>query len=131
MIDSVMVANRGEIACRVFRTCAAQHIETVAVYSDADEHALHVAMADRSVRIGPARPAESYLDASRIIDAALQESVDAIHPGYGFLSESAQFARDVIDAGIVWIGPPPDAIMQMGDKINARATITAAGVPAV
>ncbi len=127
----LLVANRGEIAVRIMRTCRDLGVETVAVYSDADAEAMHVQAADTAVRIGPAPAGESYLRADVIIDAALQTGSEAIHPGYGFLSERAAFARAVIDAGLVFVGPAPDAIDALGDKSTARRTAQAVGVPVV
>jgi acetyl-CoA/propionyl-CoA carboxylase, biotin carboxylase, biotin carboxyl carrier protein len=127
----VLVANRGEIAIRVFRTLRELGIGTVAVYSDADRAAAHVAYADEAFRIGAGAPAESYLSPDAILDAARRGGVDAIHPGYGFLAENASFARACEDAGVVWIGPPADAIEAMGSKIEARERMRAAGVPIV
>ncbi|HEX2256562.1 MAG TPA: acetyl/propionyl/methylcrotonyl-CoA carboxylase subunit alpha [Afifellaceae bacterium] len=129
MISSLLIANRGEIACRIIRTAKAMGIATVAVYSDADAHALHVRQADRAVRIGPPPAAESYLLGERIIAAALESGADAIHPGYGFLSENADFAQAVLDAGLVWVGPKPDSIRAMGLKDAAKQRMQAAGVP--
>jgi acetyl-CoA carboxylase biotin carboxylase subunit len=132
MFDSVLVANRGEIARRVIRTARRTGIKAVAVYSDADADLPYVREADQAVRIGPAQnsqPARSYLDAAAIIDAARQTGVMALHPGYGFLAENADFARQVIAAGLTWVGPDPDAIEQMGDKIRARNLMERAGVP--
>lgn len=129
MITSVLVANRGEIARRVFRTCRALGIGCVAVYSDADAAAPHVHEADAAVRLPGNSPAETYLRGSLIIEAALRAGADAIHPGYGFLSENADFAREVIAAGLTWIGPSPEAIDQMGSKIAAKELMAAAGVP--
>ena len=129
MFDTVLVANRGEIARRVVRTCQRLGVKAVTVHSEADAHSLHVVESDESVLLGPAPPAESYLDQVKVLEAARQTGAQAIHPGYGFLSESASFAQAVIDAGLTWIGPPPDAIDRMGDKINARNTMAAAGVP--
>ena len=127
----VLIANRGEIAVRVIRACRDLGIETVAIYSDADEGAAHVRMADRAIRIGPASPAESYLRIEAIVEAARTSGADAIHPGYGFLSERAAFARAVEAAGIVFIGPSPHAIQVLGDKLNARRIARDAGVPCV
>jgi acetyl-CoA/propionyl-CoA carboxylase, biotin carboxylase, biotin carboxyl carrier protein len=129
--DSVLVANRGEIAVRVLRTLRRMGLRSVAVHSDADAGAPHVRAADAAVRLGPAPAAESYLAIPRLLDAAARTGAQAIHPGYGFLSESAAFARAVIDAGLTWIGPPPTAIEAMGDKIRAKQTVEAAGVPVV
>ncbi|MFG3108266.1 acetyl/propionyl/methylcrotonyl-CoA carboxylase subunit alpha [Streptomyces tendae] len=120
MIASVLVANRGEIACRVFRTCGELGIRTVAVHSDADENALHARVADATVRLPGATPAETYLRGEAIVKAALAAGADAVHPGYGFLSENADFARAVRDAGLVWIGPPPEAIEAMASKTRAK-----------
>jgi len=125
----ILVANRGEIACRILRTCRRLGIESVAVYSDADATALHSQLADHSVLIGGAPPAESYLLADGIIEAARSSGADAIHPGYGFLSENEDFARAVQDAGITWIGPDPKCIEDMGDKERARLLASAAGLP--
>ena len=107
MIKSILVANRGEIACRVFRTAQSMGIATVAVYSEPDAEAPHVQMADQAVLIGPAPARESYLVGETIIEAALATGAEAIHPGYGFLSENAEFAEAVVAAGLIWIGPPP------------------------
>ncbi|WP_406508080.1 acetyl/propionyl/methylcrotonyl-CoA carboxylase subunit alpha [Streptomyces sp. NBC_00212] len=120
MIESVLVANRGEIACRVFRTCRDLGISTVAVFSDADAGALHVREADSSVRLPGATPAETYLRGDLIVKAALAAGADAVHPGYGFLSENADFARAVTGAGLTWIGPPPEAIEAMAAKTRAK-----------
>ncbi len=129
MISKLLIANRGEIACRIIRTARAMGIATVAVYSDADAKALHVRQADESVHIGPSPAAESYLVAEKIIAAARQTGADAIHPGYGFLSENADFAQAVIDAGLIWVGPKPASIRAMGLKDAAKQLMRAAGVP--
>ncbi|MFZ4602244.1 MAG: acetyl/propionyl/methylcrotonyl-CoA carboxylase subunit alpha [Caulobacterales bacterium] len=127
--ESVLVANRGEIACRIFRTARRMGVRTIAVYSDADANALHKRSADVAVRIGPAPARESYLDANAILAAAREAGAAALHPGYGFLSENADFAQAVIDAGLIWIGPSPDAIRAMGLKDEAKRIAEAAGVP--
>jgi 3-methylcrotonyl-CoA carboxylase alpha subunit len=129
MFTSVLVANRGEIACRVFRTAQRMGIRTVAVYSDADADAPHVKMADAAVRLGPAPARESYLDGAKVLAAAKAAGAEAIHPGYGFLSENAEFAEAVMAAGLVWIGPPPAAIRAMGLKDAAKRLMIEAGVP--
>jgi len=131
MFSSVLVANRGEIAVRVIRTLRALGIRAVAIYSDADAGARHTRDADLAIRVGPAPAAESYLNADRVLAAAALAGVDAVHPGYGFLSENAAFARACAAAGFVFIGPPPAAIDAMGDKIRAKETVAAAGVPVV
>jgi acetyl-CoA carboxylase biotin carboxylase subunit len=129
MLDSVLVANRGEIARRVLRTARRMGIRAVAVYSDADADLPYVREADEATRIGPAQPARSYLDAAALIEAARKTGAAAVHPGYGFLAENADFARQVIAAGLIWVGPDPEAIDQMGDKIRARNLMEQAGVP--
>jgi acetyl-CoA carboxylase biotin carboxylase subunit len=129
VFESVLVANRGEIACRVMRTCRRLGIRTIAVHSDADATARHVREAEEAVLIGGARPAESYLDGGRIIRAALAARAAAVHPGYGFLSEDANFARAVTAAGLAWVGPAPETIEAMGDKVRARNRVAPAGVP--
>ncbi len=130
-LSKVLVANRGEIAVRVIRGCHEEGMQAVAVYSDADEQALHVRMADEAVHVGGAASSESYLITERILKAALDTGCDGVHPGYGFLSENAEFAQAVMDAGLVWIGPPPQAIVDMGSKTGARQRMYAAGVPLV
>lgn len=129
MFDSLLIANRGEIAVRVMQTAARLGIQTVAVYSDADADALHVRLADRAVRLGPEPVQQSYLDMNAIIAAAKATGVEAVHPGYGLLSENADFARCVRQAGLIWVGPEPEAIESMSDKIRARAMMITAGVP--
>ena len=131
MFTKVLIANRGEIALRVIRACHELGISSVAIYSDADAHAPHVREADEAVHVGPAPSSESYLRGDAIIEAARRVGAEAIHPGYGFLSEREWFARAVIDAGLVWIGPPPSAIAAMGSKTEARRLAMAAGVPVV
>jgi 3-methylcrotonyl-CoA carboxylase alpha subunit len=129
MITSLLIANRGEIACRIIRTARDMGIRTIAVYSDADAHALHVRQADEAVHIGPSPARESYLVGDKIIAAAQQTGAEAIHPGYGFLSENADFAQTVKDAGLIWVGPNPDSIRAMGLKDAAKERMIAAGVP--
>lgn len=129
MIKSLLIANRGEIACRVIRTARALGIRTIAVYSDADAQALHVREADEAVHIGPSPTRESYLVGEKILAAAKQTGAEAIHPGYGFLSENAAFAQAVIDAGLVWVGPNPSSITAMGLKDAAKKLMADAGVP--
>ena len=129
MFKTILIANRGEIACRVMRTAKEMGIRTVAVYSEADAKAPHVKMADEAVLIGPAPSAESYLKAEKILEVARQTGAEAIHPGYGFLSENAGFAEACAKAGIVFIGPSPDAIRAMGLKDRAKALMEEAGVP--
>jgi len=131
MFKKILVANRGEIACRVFRTAKKMGIATVAVYSDADARSPHVLMADEAVRLGPAPAAESYLKAELILEAAKVTGADCIHPGYGFLSERESFAKACADAGIAFVGPPPNAIAAMGDKIESKKLAKAAGVNVV
>jgi len=129
MIRSVLIANRGEIACRVIRACRELGLRTVAIYSDADANALHAELADVAVPIGPAPAAQSYLDAAKVLAAGIEHGADAVHPGYGFLSENSAFARAARTAGLVWIGPDPQTLDAMGDKEQARRVAEASGVP--
>src|SRR5881398_1813756 len=131
MFKKILIANRGEIACRVIRTAHRMGIKTVAVYSDADARAPHVKMADEAVRLGPPPASESYLKAELIIDACKATGAEAVHPGYGFLSERTTFATALADAGIAFIGPPPNAIAAMGDKIESKKLAKQAGVNVV
>ncbi|MFJ4240120.1 biotin carboxylase N-terminal domain-containing protein [Streptomyces iakyrus] len=131
MFETVLVANRGEIAVRVIRTLRSMGVRSVAVFSDADADARHVREADTAVRIGPAPASQSYLSAERLLEAAARTGAQAVHPGYGFLAENAAFARACAEAGLVFIGPPADAIALMGDKIRAKETVREAGVPVV
>ncbi len=129
MIKRLMIANRGEIAVRIIRTCKELGIETVAVYSTADRDALHVRLADISVCIGPAKSAQSYLSVPALITTAIRTGCEAVHPGVGFLSENSDFAREVIKAGLIWIGPDPQVIDLLGDKVTARETALKYGLP--
>src|SRR4051812_2768952 len=131
MFSKILIANRGEIACRVAATARRLGVKTVAVYSEADVNARHVALCDESVPVGPAAAKESYLRADRIIAAALATGAQAVHPGYGFLSENAGFAQACADAGIAFIGPPASAIEAMGSKSAAKTLMEKAGVPLV
>ncbi len=131
MFRKLLIANRGEIACRVIRSARKLGVETVAVYSDADEKALHRYFADEAYRVGEGPSLKSYLNVEAILDVARKTGAEAIHPGYGFLSENADFARRVRDSGLVWVGPTPEVITLMGDKVRARETMSAAGVPVV
>ena len=130
-IKKILIANRGEIAIRIMRTCREMGISTVAVFSDADRTSMHVRYADEAYHIGASASSESYLNSARIVEVAKNCGADAIHPGYGFLSENAGFARKCAENGIIFIGPTPEVIDQMGDKISARLTMIAAGVPVV
>src|SRR5262249_30557909 len=131
MIRRLLIANRGEIAVRVARTAREMGVGTVAVYADADAASPHVREADRAAALGPGPIAETYLSMPRLIAAAREFGCDAVHPGYGFLSENADFARAVAAGGMVWVGPPPSAIEEMGGKVRSRARMEAAGVPVV
>jgi 3-methylcrotonyl-CoA carboxylase alpha subunit len=131
MLASLLIANRGEIACRIARTARRLGVRTIAIYSDADAHALHVTMCDEAYRVGPPPPRESYLDGDAIVAIAKRAGAQAIHPGYGFLSENASFAKACEAAGLVFVGPPPAAIAAMGSKSAAKSIMSAAGVPVV
>ena len=128
---SILIANRGEIALRILKTARRLGYRVVAVYSDADTQAPHVQQADQAVRIGLPAPRESYLDMTAIVAAAQLSGAQAVHPGYGFLAENANFAQAVVDAGLVWIGPPANAIRAMGDKAHAKQLMQVASVPCV
>jgi acetyl-CoA/propionyl-CoA carboxylase biotin carboxyl carrier protein len=130
-VHTVLIANRGEIAIRVIRACRDAGLQSVAVYADPDRDALHVQLADQAFALGGSTAAETYLVVDKILDAAAKSGADAIHPGYGFLSENADFAQAVIDAGLTWIGPPPEAIRSLGDKVSARHIAQRAGAPQV
>lgn len=129
--QKILVANRGEIACRIVRTAQALGYATVAVFSDADADAPHVTLADQAVRLGPPEVSESYLNVARVLAAAERSGADAIHPGYGFLSENADFCRAVTAAGLTWIGPPAEAIEAMGNKSTAKHIVGKSAVPLV
>ena len=131
MIRKLLIANRGEIAVRIIRACREMGIATVAVYSEADEESLHTQLADEAICIGPGPSAQSYLNMEQIISATMVSGADAIHPGYGFLSENSEFARRCKEEGIIFIGPSAETMEAMGDKIAARKRMIAAGVPVV
>ena len=131
MFDRLLIANRGEIACRVMKTAKQMGIKTIAVFSDADRQALHVQMADESVNIGPPPANQSYIDIEKVISAVEETKANAVHPGYGFLSENAKFAKALSDIGVTFIGPPERAIKSMGDKITSKKIAQDAGVNTV
>ena len=130
-ISAVLIANRGEIAVRVARACRDHGVKSIAIYSDEDRNSLHVATADEAYALNGLSAAETYLDQSKILEVAKASGADAIHPGYGFLSENAGFAERVIEAGLIWIGPPPAAIRELGDKVSARKIAAKVGAPLV
>ena len=125
----ILIANRGEIACRIIECCKKLDMHSIAVYSDADKNSKHVRLANEAIHIGPSKAQESYLSVEKILDAALKTKADAIHPGYGFLAENDLFAKTIIDSGMVWIGPTPETIISMGNKDMARTLAVKSGVP--
>ena len=131
MFKRILIANRGEIAVRIIRACREMGVESVAVFSDVDRRALHVRKADHAYHIGPATASESYLNIDKILDVARRASAEAIHPGYGFLSENSRFAKACLDAGVKFIGPTPESMEMMGSKTRARQNMKKAGVPFV
>ena len=130
-ITAVLIANRGEIAVRIARACRDHGVKSIALYSDEDRNSLHVATADEAYALNGLSASETYLDQAKILIIAKESGADAVHPGYGFLSENADFAERVIDAGLTWIGPPPEAIRQLGDKVSARKIAAKVGAPLV
>ncbi|MGE8202580.1 MAG: biotin carboxylase N-terminal domain-containing protein, partial [Variovorax sp.] len=130
-MKKLLIANRGEIAVRIARACADHGVQSVAVYADADLNALHVRMADEAYGLDGNKPADTYLNIAKLLAVAARSGADAVHPGYGFLSESAAFAQAVIDAGLTWVGPSPAAIAMLGDKVQARKLAMKVGAPLV